>query len=233
MTTSPVGAHPLRPASKPMDSRSKHHGAGVAITSSMLLPLLAALTLATPELSSPPLLTAEGTRWGEEQQFVRSHPLLGVELDAGFPDGAAAGILVMPVSFLRLQLAGLTNGLGTGARLGVELVAFPTWVLRPTLGVEGGYTFGGVGAWALGSISDDTLRAALSKVTVGFVTARAGLELGSKTFALTLQAGVSWIDVNLGSQAINLGSGVSLKATGSSLRGFVPSARVGLLFCFG
>lgn len=201
----------------------------------MVLPLLAALALSalSPELTSPPVLTAEGTHWGDEVRPRASHPFFGVVLDAGFPDGAAAGVLVMPLSFLRLQLSGLTNGLGSGVRVGAALVAFPTWVVRPTLGVDGGYTFGGVGAWLLGSIGDETLKTALSKVSVGFVTARAGLELGSKHFALTLQAGVSWVDVNLGAQAVDLGGGTSMKATGSSLRGFVPSARVGLIFCFG
>ena len=118
-------------------------------------------------------------------------------------------------------------------RLGATLLAFPNFPIRPTLGVDGGYTYGGVGAWLLGYISDETLKAALSKVTVGFVTARAGLELGSKNVAFTLQAGVSWIDVSVGTQTVDLGNGVSLKATGSALRGFVPSARLGLLFCFG
>lgn len=162
-----------------------------------------------------------------------SHPFFGVVLDVGFPDGAAAGIVVMPLSFLRLQLAGLTNGLGTGVRIGAALVAFPTWVVRPTLGVDGGYTFGGVGAWLLGYVSDETLKTALSKVSVGFVTAHAGLELGSKHFALTLQAGASWVDVNPGVLVVNLGSGASMKATGLSLHGFVPSARVGFIWCFG
>lgn len=201
----------------------------------VLLPLLATLALSAlpSELTSPPVLTAEGTRWGDEVRPRASHPFFGVVLDAGFPDGAAAGILVMPLSFLRLHLAGLTNGLGTGARVGAAFVAFPTWVVRPTVGVDGGYTFGGVGAWLLGAIGDETLKTALSKVTVGFVTARAGLELGSKHFALTLQAGVSWVDVSLGAQTVDLGSGNSMKATGSSLRGFVPSARVGVIFCFG
>lgn len=200
----------------------------------MLLPLLAALTLsAIPEAPRPPpLLTAEGTRWGDDGKQV-DHPFLGVALDAGFPDGAGASFLVMPLRFLRVQVAGLTNGLGVGVRLGATLVAFPTWPVRPTLAVAGGYTYGGQGAWLLEYIGDATLRAALSNVTVAFVSAHGGLELGSKNVALTLQAGVSWVDVNLGSQAVDLGSGVSVKAAGSLLRGFVPTARVGLLFCFG
>lgn len=182
---------------------------------------------------SPPLVATERTDWSEEERPAAKHPFFGVTVDAGFPDGVAAGLLVMPLSLLRIHLAVLTNGLGVGARLGATLVGFPTWVVRPTLGVDGGYTFGGVVPWLLGYVGDEMLKTALAKVSVGFVTARGGFELGSKNVALTVQGGVSWIDVNLGAQTADLGGGVSVKATGSSVRGFVPSVRLGLLFCFG
>lgn len=201
----------------------------------LALPLFVALSLsALPDAPrSPPLLTAEGTRWGEDGKPVVGHPLIGVAVEAGVPDGVSAGLLVMPVSFLRLHLAGLTNGLGSGVRFGASLMPFPRWVLRPTVGADVGYTYGGQGAWLLGYVADETLRTALSNVTVAFATARAGIELGSRHVAFTLQGGISWINIDLGAQALQLDHGLSLKADGSALRGFIPSLRVGLLFCFG
>lgn len=207
-----------------------------------LLPVLAAMTMSalseepaslSPSDTSPPLLTAEGTRWGSDGKPVVEHPLLGVAVDVGFPDGVAAGFLAMPVSFLRIHLVGLTNGLSSGARIGATLMAFPTWPVRPTLEVDGGYAFGGQGGWLLSYLGDETLRTALSKVTVAFASAHLGLELGSRYVALTIQGGVSWVDISLGTQAFDLGHGVTLQAVGSSLRGFVPSVRLGFIVCFG
>ncbi len=104
---------------------------------------------------------------------------------------------------------------------------------EPTLGVEAGYAWGGKAMWALEYISDANLRTALSDLNVGFVSARAGFELGSKNLALTVQVGASYLDASLGAQSLDLGNGVSFQATGSRLKGFVPSARVGFLICFG
>jgi len=36
----------------------------------------------------------------------REHPLLGVHLDVGFPDGAGASRMVMSADWLRLQVGG-------------------------------------------------------------------------------------------------------------------------------
>jgi hypothetical protein len=139
----------------------------------------------------------------------------------------------MPVSFLRLEAGALSNGVGVGVRGGATLVAFPSGVVRPTLGVEGGYTWGGRGMWALEFIADANLKAALSNLDVAFVTARLGVELGSRNFAFTLQVGASYLDARLGVQTLDFGGGVTLQATGTRLHGFIPSARLGLLFCFG
>jgi hypothetical protein len=197
----------------------------------MLLPLLAALTVsASPaEPGAPPLVTAEVAPRAADE----GHPILGVGFDAAFPDGLGISLLVMPLDFLRLEAGALSNGVGVGMRGGVTLVAFPRWAVRPTLGVEGGYAWGGRAMWALDYISDANLRAALSDVSVGFFTARAGLELGSKNVALTVQAGVSYLDATIGVQTIDFGGGVTVQASGSRVHGFVPSVRVGFLFCFG
>lgn len=196
-----------------------------------MLSLLAAVALQVASTgSTPPLLTAEGTSVGEVKSDM---PFIAVTIDAGLPDGLGASLSVMPLSFLRVSLGGLTNGVGAGVRLGVTLLAFPRWPVRPLVSVDGGYVFGGHAPWALDFITDTSLRTALSQVNVGFVNAHAGLEMGSRNIAVVLRGGVSWIDVDLGGQSLTLGGGVSVTAAATSLRGFIPSARLGLMISFG
>ncbi len=207
----------------------------LAIQLLAVLSLTAAPFEASPTgaaLDTPPLLTAEGLSIGLDGQPIRSHPFLGLVLDAGVPDGLAAGLEVNPLSFLRLQLSGLSNGVGSGVRVGVVLVAFPRFPVRPLIAADAGYVFGGAGAWALPLITDVQVRAAVSNVSGGFLNVHAGLELGSKTFALVLRGGLSWIDVDLGGHTLTLGSNTSVSAGGTSLRGFIPSARLGFQICF-
>jgi hypothetical protein len=199
----------------------------------MLASLLTVFLLtASPDQSTqPPLLTAEGSPT-DQGAPAADHPFVGVFLDVGLPDGAGAGLMVMPVSFLRVQLSGLTNGVGAGVRFGVTLMAFPTWPVRPFLAADGAYVWGGTAPWLAQFITNDALRTVVSNVNLGFVNVHAGLELGSKHVAFVLRGGVSYIDADLGTHVIDLGSGVTVTATGSRLHGVVPSARIGLLFCF-
>jgi hypothetical protein len=201
----------------------------------MFAPLLALLLSAPPVGVSPqpPLLTAEGSSLGTDGKARTDLPFLAVSVDVGVPDGIGASLVVMPVSFLRIHLGGLTNGVGAGVRLGATLVAFPTWPVRPLLSVDAGYVFGGHAPWVLEYVADPTLRAALSQVSAGFLNAHAGLELGGRNVALVLRGGVSWIDLDLGAQSVALGGGVTVTANSSSVRGFIPSARIGLMISFG
>jgi hypothetical protein len=201
----------------------------------MLAALLALLLSASGAGLSPqpPLLTAEGSSLGADGKTLTDLPFLAVSVDVGVPDGIGASLVVMPVSFLRIHLGGLTNGVGAGVRLGATLLAFPTWPVRPLLAVDAGYVFGGHAPWVLEYVSDPSLRAALSQVSAGFLNAHAGLELGGRNVALVLRGGVSWIDLDLGAQAVDLGGGVTVTANSSSVRGFIPSARIGLMISFG
>lgn len=160
-------------------------------------------------------------------------PRLGVQVDAGLPDGVGASAAFMPGPGLRLQLGGVNNGVGSGVRLGAVLLAFPTWAFRPLLGVEGGYVFGGPGAWALDLVPDEVVRGVLRGANVGFVNAQVGFELGSRHVALVVRAGLSWVQVTPRDQELGLGDAGTLRLGGLSLSGFIPSARVGLLVCFG
>lgn len=159
-------------------------------------------------------------------------PFFGVLVDAGAPDGIGASLVATPGRFFRLHAGGLTNGVGAGVRLGVLLVAFPRFAFRPILGVDGGYVFGGLGEWLPQLIEDPGLRRAVTGATVGFVNAQVGFELGSEHVAFVLRAGLSWVDVSLASQSLSVGDSATVSVRGIALRGFIPSARLGFIFCF-
>ena len=191
-----------------------------------------ALTLA------PPLVTAEGEPVGLDVSRVEasppsSFPVIGVQVDVGAPDGIGISLVVTPGRFLRLSIGGLSNGVGAGVRLGAMLVAFPSSAFRPLLGIDGGYVIGGQAAWLPRLIQDEQVRSAISGLNVGFVNAQVGFELGSKNVALTLRGGVSYVDVAAANQTFLTGGGSTLSAQQITLRGFLPSARLGFLFCFG
>lgn len=183
--------------------------------------------------AAPPLVTAEGVTLMDDGREPWSAPFIGVQLDVGVPDGIGASLVVTPGRYLRLSVGGLSNGVGAGVRLGVMLLAFPTSAFRPLLAIDGGYVFGGEGAWLPQLITDPQLRGAITGVNIGFADAQIGLELGSKNVAFTIRGGLSYVDVGLGSQTISTGGTSTVTAHGLAVRGFIPSARLGFLFCFG
>jgi hypothetical protein len=171
-----------------------------------------------------PLVTSEGELAGAEA----SHPFFGVQGDVGLPDGAGASLLVMPVSWLRLHVGGLATLSGSGARAGVTLVAFPKSGVRPIVGAEGGYAFQGSATWLpyLGALP--VLSRALEQVSYGWGSAHVGFELGSPHFAVVLRGGLSYVDLTFAGPRVDVG-GATLMASSMTLRGVVPSARVGLM----
>lgn len=195
----------------------------------MLPAALAALVL----LAAPPLVTAEGVALEESGKAPWTAPFIGVQLDVGAPDGIGASVVVTPARYLRLIVGGLNNGVGTGARLGVMLVAFPRFAFRPTLGLDAGYVFGGQGEWLPQLLQDAQVRGALSHVNVAFANAQVGFELGSKHVAFFLRAGLSYVDLTLGAQRLDTSATSAVTVQGITLSGFLPSARLGFLFMFG
>lgn len=184
-------------------------------------------------LAAPPLVTAEGVALEESGRAPWTAPFIGVQLDVGAPDGIGASMVVTPGRFLRLTAGGLNNGVGTGVRLGVMLVAFPRFAFRPTLGLDAGYVFGGQGEWLPRLIQNEQLRGALTGVNVAFVNAQVGFELGSKHVAIFLRAGLSYVDLTLGAQRLDTSATSAVTVQGLTLNGFLPSARLGFIFMFG
>lgn len=195
-----------------------------------MLPLLAttALLLAA-DAAEPavPMVTSDGDVAGAPAE----HPFIGVQGDVGLPDGAGASLLVMPLSWVRLSLGGLATLSGSGVRAGVSLVAFPSQTVRPLVGVEAGYAFTGSARWLPFVGSLPFFSNALEQVSYGWGSAHVGFELGSRHAALVLRGGVSYVDLSFAGPHLDVG-GASLSAASMSLRGVVPSGRVGLMFAF-
>lgn len=189
--------------------------------------------LALALASSPPLVTAEGVTLEDDGRLPWSAPPVGVQLDVGVPDGIGVSLVITPGRYLRLSVGGLSNGVGVGVRAGVLLVAFPTSLFRPLLGVDGGYVFGGQLAWLPQLITDEAVRATITGLTVGFASAQAGFELGSKHLAFTVRAGFSYVDAGVPSRTYVTGNATTVTARGLVLTGVIPSARLGFLFSFG
>lgn len=195
--------------------------------------MLSAALLSLSLAANPPLVTAEGVALEESGRAPWTAPFLGVQVDVGAPDGIGASIVVTPGRYLRLSAGGVNNGVGTGVRLGVMLVAFPRSAFRPTLGVDGGYVFGGQGEWLPQLISEPMVKSALTGLNVAFANAQVGFELGSKNVAFFLRAGLSYVDLSVGGQRLDTSANTAVTFQGVTLNGFIPSARLGFLFIFG
>lgn len=192
----------------------------------MLTIVATVLLVLGAEAAPAPLVTAEGDVNGQEE-----HPWLGVQGDVGLPDGAGASALVMPVSFLRIHVGGLATFSGSGVRAGLTLVAFPSAGARPTLGVDVGYAFTGSATWLPFAGAVPGLASALEQVSYGWGSAHAGFEFGSRHAAFVIRGGLSYVDLTFAGPRLDVG-GASLSASSMSMRGVVPSARVGLMFAF-
>jgi prepilin-type processing-associated H-X9-DG protein len=157
-------------------------------------------------------------------------PWLGLSLDAGLPDGAGLSVMVMPLSWLRLHVGGLFNGLSGGVRVGVVLTVSPNVfrAVRPLLALDAGYMFAG----SAKLFTNDTILTSLfGNISYLFADGHVGVELGSKNFAFVLRGGLSYIDVSFGSPTLSLAQ-AQLTANGLRARGFIPSLRLGFQACF-
>lgn len=182
-----------------------------------------------------PMVTADGDQYDDAGKKVKNPPNLGFRFDVGLPDGAGASVVVLPAEWLAVELGGLHNGAGAGLRLGVALIAFPSWrLLRPTLSVD-------VGAFADGDASflapmmatsvQPQLRSTLAHVRYEFASAQAGFEFGFKSVSVVLRGGLSWVEGSAGNSSTQLGA-TTVSTSGVRLHGLVPSGRLGLMFCF-
>jgi hypothetical protein len=201
----------------------------------MVLEAVILISLALPPVDpvEPPMVTAEGFEIDRFGRLVEPHPVFGVALDVGLPDGVGASALLMPVSWLRIGLGGLENGAGAGLRGGLTLVPAPAFFkyVRPTLSADIGYFFNGNATWIPTLAQNDVTKSLFSQVSYSFVDGHVGFEVGSKNFSVVLKGGLSWVDAKLGNPSLEL-AGTTVSAQGVHVRGVIPSARFGFMYCF-
>jgi len=122
-------------------------------------------------------------------------PVLGVQVDGGFPDGIGASLVYRPIWFARFHGGPTYNFIGYGLRAGVTAVPFH-FVFTPTVSAEYGHAFeadAGALASKFGTLTD-TEKTLLKRVGYDWVSVQAGLETGSpRRFAWFFRAGLSWV----------------------------------------
>src|SRR4051812_17568326 len=101
------------------------------------LSLLAALTAGTSARAAE-VTTAQGAP--APAAPAGSLPWLGLQIDAGVPDGAQASLVLRPWKALRFSVGGGYNLISKGVRGGVSLLPFGR---GPSLTVEAGHFFEG------------------------------------------------------------------------------------------
>jgi hypothetical protein len=168
--------------------------------------------------------------------------LFGARVDVGLPEGISASLMVTPVPFMRVHLGGTSNGLGAGFRGGATFGPF-NWMIRPTVGLDASYTFGGKAAWLAGALGgalgssegSGGLNQVLDRVTIGAVSGHLGLEAGKSRVAFFIQAGISYLDIS--PVSLDLGNDAGVGAAGSKVsvgfRAVIPSGRLGLMIFLG
>ena len=168
-------------------------------------------------------------------------PLLGVSLEAGFPDGGAVALLVRPHHMVRLSVGPTWNYLGWGVEGGVALVPWH-WMLSPVLAVEAGRFFDSDLTWLAnksGGVPNE-LEPLLKKVGYTYASAQLGVEVGSQRgFSFVLRAGLSWFDLVAHGTATTTRSGGTPGAADAvvtlsdpRVHAVVPSVKLGVQYFF-
>jgi hypothetical protein len=162
------------------------------------------------------------------------HTIVGLKLDAGGPDGLGASVLLRPASFLRFEVGGTTDLAAPGVRAGIA-ISVP-WYVSPALCVEAGHQWPGDLNKVVASISGSDPRLALLKrFSYSYANLHAGLELGNPNWLmLTFHAGYSYFVTRTSGLADYVAQqDPALRVAGeATIRAWVPSAKVGLLFYF-
>jgi hypothetical protein len=122
---------------------------------------------------------------------VPSLPMLGIQLDAGVPDGAQAALVLRPWKAIRFTLGGGYNAISKGVRGGVSLLPFGR---GPSLTVEAGRFFeGDANAAARKYMSGFEDVAILQRVGYDFANAHLGLDFGYERFTFFIHGGMSYL----------------------------------------
>ena len=159
----------------------------------------------------------------------------GMMLDVGVPDGATAALVYRPWPALQLA-AGLSyNGFGAGVRGGATWVPLHGW-FSPTLSLDYGHYNDGdanpLVRWVTGNPMFSS--PLLDRVGYDYADAHVGVELGRRTFAFYIRAGVSRVTGTVHDIGA-LSSGkmpAPLSGTDSLVTLTTISARLGCIYYF-
>jgi len=164
----------------------------------------------------------------------RRRHIIGLELDAGVPDGASATVLYRPWKYVRFGGGLLYNYVGYGVRGGVSVL--PYFPIAPSLTLEVGHYFEADASKKLAKFVDvgDDLEPMLKRVGYTFANAQLGLEIGHPDwFVFFVRAGISrvWLSVHDAQQGLSSAS--DLKTLDDpSIRLGIPNAKVGFMIFF-
>jgi hypothetical protein len=165
-------------------------------------------------------------------------PRIGLQADAGLPDGVNGSLAFRPARWVRAAVGGGYNMISSGVRAGLTLAPFG-W--GPSATLEGGHYFDGnangvARQFAGASFKDSAL---LERVGYDYVNAHLGLELGYRRVTFYVHGGMSYVRASVH----NVDSLVQSQASGSSgssgievsvkqdpiVRVITPSAKLGLI----
>jgi hypothetical protein len=164
----------------------------------------------------------------------RRRHIIGLELDAGVPDGASATLLYRPWSYVRFGGGLLYDYVGYGVRGGVSVL--PYFPIAPSLTLEVGHYFEADASEKVARFVDvdDDLKPMLKRVGYTFANAQLGLEIGHPDwFVFFVRAGISrvWLSVHDVQQGLSSSSNLRT-LDDPSIRLGIPNAKVGFMIFF-
>jgi hypothetical protein len=135
------------------------------------------------------------------RQPPRRQTRLGLQLDAGFPDGAGLSLLYRPWFWLRLGAGGSYNLASSGVRGSVTLAPSP-YLFTPTLTLEAGRMFRGDARGRFrqfgGGELDPAADVLLSAVSYDYHTVALGFELGwQRRVVYFVHFGITYLSAEL------------------------------------
>jgi hypothetical protein len=211
-----------------------------ARTLSLLLALTAARTALAADAdgitAKPAAATAEKTAPAPAPPPA-ALPWMGLQVDAGVPDGAQAALVLRPWKALRFSVGGGYNVISKGVRAGMTILPFGR---GPSLSLEAGRFFeGDANAAARKYMGDFEDIAVLQRVGYDFANAHLGLDFGYERVTFFIHGGMSYLrgkvrDANQfftdpSIDGMNA-DGVSVKFTQDpTVVAIGPSAKIGLI----
>jgi hypothetical protein len=161
--------------------------------------------------------------------------ILGVGLDLGVPDFAAASVLVRPVSYVRASGSLLYDYAGWGVRGGIAVL--PYFPIAPSLNLEVGRFFESNANGKLPVKVSSRYQPLLDKFGYTFVSLQVGLEVGAPDSAVFfIRGGLSkmWMTAHNINQTVGTTSstGTQLQVSDANLRLGVPSVKLGFMVYF-